>query len=47
MKTKRKPMPQQMAPKRANPPGSYRCPCCGETLSGPARLYVCPNRRWG
>lgn len=27
---------------RANPPGLYRCPICGETLSGPPDLYRCP-----
>lgn len=31
---------------RANPPGLYRCPHCGETLSGPPRDYVCPARVW-
>jgi hypothetical protein len=29
---------------RANPPGRYACPHCGERLSGPAREYVCPQR---
>lgn len=32
---------------RANKPGAYTCPCCGERLSGPARFYTCPNKRFG
>jgi hypothetical protein len=29
---------------RANAPGQYRCPHCGETLSGPSELYCyCPE----
>lgn len=39
--------PQQPAREtfeRANPPGLYRCPHCGDVLSGPARLYQCPAR---
>jgi hypothetical protein len=28
---------------RANPPGLYECPCCGERLSGPAFFYTCPR----
>jgi hypothetical protein len=28
---------------RANAPDLYTCPYCGETLSGPPRLYTCPN----
>lgn len=28
---------------RANEPGLYECHCCGETLSGPDWLYVCPQ----
>ena len=37
------------APKypRASPPGLYRCPNCGEVLSGPARFYSCPGRPVG
>jgi hypothetical protein len=27
---------------RANEPGDYVCPNCGEHLSGPARFYTCP-----
>ena len=29
---------------RANPPGIYTWPHCGEKLSGPARDYLCPGR---
>jgi hypothetical protein len=29
---------------RANEPGRYTCPHCGETLSG---LYTCPETVWG
>lgn len=29
---------------RANKPGVYRCACCGERLSGPAKFYTCPRR---
>lgn len=29
--------------KRANEPGDYVCPNCGERLSGPARFYTCPG----
>jgi hypothetical protein len=32
---------------RANPPDLYRCPICGETLSGPPRFYTCPETVWG
>lgn len=28
--------------RRASAPGLYRCPYCGETLSGPAQFYDCP-----
>jgi hypothetical protein len=28
---------------RANEPGVYLCPNCGEHLSGPARFYTCPG----
>lgn len=30
---------------RANPPGYYHCPLCGELLSGPPRFYSCPDRQ--
>lgn len=39
------PQEQRVEYPRANPPGLYRCPHCGDLLSGPPRLYDCPRRR--
>lgn len=39
-----KPKDNHDAPaERANAPGVYECPHCGETLSGPPRHYLCPQ----
>lgn len=37
------PLPSKQGFPRANPPGLYRCPDCGELLSGPPDAYRCPG----
>jgi hypothetical protein len=43
----RQPIEREETFHRANEPGRYTCPHCGETLSGPPREYICPNMTWG
>lgn len=37
------PLPSKRSLPRATPPRLYRCPVCGELLSGPPEEYLCPG----